>query len=173
MTRETDVPEEISSKAIRGVICFDFSPYISEMFVVGVEGGLIVQCSMLGTHELKGSSADVPLADPVYRYYKPHEGEVTSISFSVNRKEMFMSSGSEGEIHIYILDQDEPAQVIFLEKSLTALSWIPFEEKIVCGCGSKGTLEIFNLLSGRPLANVVKDALQSSTLTAMELNKKW
>lgn len=75
------------------------------MFVVGVEGGLVVQCSMLGTNELKGSTKEVPLSDPVYKYYQPHEGEVIGVSFSPNRKEMFMSFGSEGEIHVFILDQ--------------------------------------------------------------------
>lgn len=75
------------------------------MFVVGVEGGLVVQCSMLGATTLKGSSEQVPLADPVFKYYQPHEGEVVSVSFSPNRKEMFMSNGSEGEIHIYLLQQ--------------------------------------------------------------------
>lgn len=50
-----ETPIEISAKAVRGIICFDFSRYVSDMFVVGVEGGLVVQCSMLGTNSLLGN----------------------------------------------------------------------------------------------------------------------
>ncbi|KAJ8943703.1 hypothetical protein NQ314_009676, partial [Rhamnusium bicolor] len=51
--RKTETPEYIEQKSSRGIICFDFSKQIADLFVVGVEGGLVVQCSVLGTSELK------------------------------------------------------------------------------------------------------------------------
>lgn len=54
--RSTGLPEEISKKVVRGILSFDFSKYVPDMFIVGVEGGLIVQCSMLGTTALKGNA---------------------------------------------------------------------------------------------------------------------
>jgi hypothetical protein len=47
-------PEETIKKVVRGVTCFDFSTHAQEMFVVGAEGGLVVQCSLLGTRKLPG-----------------------------------------------------------------------------------------------------------------------
>lgn len=47
----------------------------------------------------------MPVSDPVFKYYEPHEGEIQSISFSPNRSEMFLSHGTNGEIRIYVLGQ--------------------------------------------------------------------
>lgn len=42
----------------RGVVCFDFSKHNPDIFVVGLEGGLVVQCSTLSPNELKGERVD-------------------------------------------------------------------------------------------------------------------
>lgn len=71
-----------------------------------------------------------------------------------------------------ILFKDEPAQVIFLEKPLLKALWIPFEEKLMCGCGEKGVLEIFNVLKARGLKNVGKFDIKSCVMTEIDLNTK-
>lgn len=68
--------------------------------------------------------------------------------------------------------QDEPAQVIFLEKPLLKATWIPFEEKLLCGCGEKGIPEIYNVLKARALKNIGKFDIKSCTMTEMVLNSK-
>ncbi|KAI4457916.1 dynein intermediate chain [Holotrichia oblita] len=98
MAKSPTEPEEISKKIIRGIVTFDFSPYVPDMFIVGAEGGLFFFCFV-------GSTNDVPISDPVYKYYNPHEGEIRKISFSPNRKEMFLTCGTDGEVRIYILGQ--------------------------------------------------------------------
>lgn len=50
--------------------------------------------------------------------------------------------------------------------------WVLYEETLVCGCGEKGALEIFNVIKGRPLKNVIKDKLPPVSLTQMKLNSK-
>lgn len=40
----------------RGVVCYDFSRFSTDIFVVGLEGGYVVQCSTLGASELKGEN---------------------------------------------------------------------------------------------------------------------
>lgn len=52
-----------------------------------------------------GSSADIPILDPVFKYYQPHEGELLGVRFSPNRKDMFMSYATDGEIRIYMVDE--------------------------------------------------------------------
>lgn len=49
-------------------------------------------------------------------------------------------------------------------------SWVPYEEKLICGCGEKGILEIFDVLKARPLKNISKDEIKSCILTNMVLN---
>ncbi|XP_071051464.1 cytoplasmic dynein 2 intermediate chain 2-like isoform X1 [Onthophagus taurus] len=167
--RLLQVPEEIAKKIERGVITFDFSPYIRDMFIVGVEGGLLVQCSLLGTVPLKGSTKEVPISDPVYKYFEPHESEIVKVQFSPNRKEMFFSYTNSGQLRIYILNEDEPAQTIFINTFLD-LTFIPFHEKIIAGCGSKGSIEIFGLRSTNSLHSIENSNFEI-TMTRMELNR--
>lgn len=90
--------------------------------MVGVEGGLVVQCSTLGCNALlgilhlnhnyllkntsnSGSTTELPVSDPVYKYYEPNEGEIQIIKFSPNRREMFLTLSTLGEIRVYVLGQ--------------------------------------------------------------------
>lgn len=52
--RITETPEHVEKKGNRGIVCFDFSKHVPDLFVVGIEGGLMVQCSVLGATELRG-----------------------------------------------------------------------------------------------------------------------
>lgn len=62
------------------------------------------------------SLADVSTLDPVFKYYQPHEGELLGIRFSPNRKDMFMSYGTDGEIRIYMV-----GEVCIIKKTLHLL----------------------------------------------------
>lgn len=89
----------------RGVVCFDFSRHTPDVFIAGLEGGLVVQCSTLGASQLKGHSKEEPLYDPVYKYYEPHKGDIISIKFSPDHGDMFVTSGNDAEIRIYLIGQ--------------------------------------------------------------------
>ncbi|XP_018580092.1 WD repeat-containing protein 34-like isoform X2 [Anoplophora glabripennis] len=155
--RNVETPEHVEKKGGRGVVCFDFSRHVADLFVVGIEGGLMVQCSVLGATPLKGNTKEEPLLDPAFKYYEPHEGEITSVSISPNRNDMFMTSGTDAEIRIYLFGQEEPAQVIFMRNPLNDLMFVPHEDKLVVGCGSNGIMEIFHLITGRAVENVTKE----------------
>lgn len=105
VSRSEPTSPEITNKICRGIITFDFSPYIPQTFVIGAEGGLVVQCSVVGCNHLLGSTEELPISDPVFKYYEPHDGEIQSVKFSPNRREMFLTLGTLGEIRIYVLGQ--------------------------------------------------------------------
>lgn len=52
--RSKPVAQEIEDKVARGILAFDFSRFVPDQFVVGVEGGLVVECSLSNPHKLKG-----------------------------------------------------------------------------------------------------------------------
>lgn len=52
-----------------------------------------------------GSTPEVPIFDPVFKFYEPHEGEIINIAFSPNRKDMFLTNATDGEIRIYTVGQ--------------------------------------------------------------------
>ncbi|CAH1975658.1 unnamed protein product [Acanthoscelides obtectus] len=170
-TKNTDV-RSATEKNIQGIVAFDFSHHSPEMFVVALEGGCIARCSTLGAFELKESTKDNKVFDPLSKYYEPHDGEVTSISFSPMRSEMFMTCGTDGELRIYLIGQEEPAQVIFLKDTLLDVVFVPYEEKLIAGCGLKGMLEIFNVVKGQALDDVTTEDVKKTTLTKLAVNKK-
>ncbi|KAJ8984705.1 hypothetical protein NQ317_004966 [Molorchus minor] len=169
--RELEGETAFSKGDSRGIICFDFSRHVPDLFVVGAEGGLVVQCSVLGTSTLKGSTKDEPLLDPVYKYYEPHEGELTHISISPNRKDMFMTYGTDCEVRVYLFGQEEPAQILCTRNPLSCVDFVPREERLLVGGGRIGIPEIFELTKGKPLRNVTAEKVRRQLLTVFVVNQ--
>ncbi|CAH1155069.1 unnamed protein product [Phaedon cochleariae] len=165
--------DQFSGDSTRAVTCFDFSKHIHDMFVVALEGGHVVQCSVLGTTELKGSTTKEPLADPSFKYYEPHNGEITRVCFSPNRSEMFMTSGTDQEVRIYIIGQEDPAKIIFVKHPLNDVTFVYHEEKLIAGCGTNGFLEIFHIQKKKSFENLTdKKVLKSTASTTISVNRK-
>ncbi|CAH1113382.1 unnamed protein product [Psylliodes chrysocephalus] len=168
---DEEAPLHIITKESNGVVCFDFSNFFPDMFLVALEGGYVVQCSLLGATELKGSTKYEPLYDPSFKYYEPHQGEVISIAFSPNRKEQFMTYGTDSEIRIYLLGQEDPAQLIFLKTTLLDVTFVPFEDKLVAGCGLNGFMEIFHVQKATRIENGAEIPVKKrSVSTSLSIN---
>jgi len=106
------------------VVCFDFSTHLPDVFIVGLEGGLVVRCSVLGATKTKSKLTivftimsikggflginDLPCFDPVFKYYEPHGGEIVSVQCCPHNKDLFLTSGTDGEVRIYVLNQVNP-----------------------------------------------------------------
>ncbi|CAH0553944.1 unnamed protein product [Brassicogethes aeneus] len=169
--RDTPTPKEISQKVWRGVVAFDFSKFLSDIFLVALEGGLIVECAMSAATEIKGGSEESPLSDPVVKYYESQESEISAVSFSPNRKEMFMTLGTDCDVRVYVLDQEDPAQIIYTKEPLLATTWIPYEDKLIAGCGKNGMLEIFNVQKAKLIENINSDKVSKTALSKIAVNK--
>ncbi|XP_019755719.1 cytoplasmic dynein 2 intermediate chain 2-like [Dendroctonus ponderosae] len=170
MNQTTEVSEALLDKGQLGLVGFDFSKNIPDLFIVALEGGLIVRCTMLGTTQLKGTATETYFYDPVFKYYEPHKGEIVAIKFSPDRKDLFLTSGTDGQIRIYRIDQDEPAQVIFTKSPLNDISYIPHEEKLVAACGQHGTMEVYHLISGKSVPLSFNAKITRSNLTSLAVN---
>ncbi|XP_050512216.1 cytoplasmic dynein 2 intermediate chain 2-like [Diabrotica virgifera virgifera] len=169
--RNNDSPINVLNKNPNGISCFDFSKHVPDMFLVGLEGGHIVQCSLLGATELKGSTKEEPLKDPSFKFYEPHEGEVVSVNFSPNRKDMFMTYGTDAEIRLYLIGQEDPAQLIFLKSTLLDLTFVPYEEKLIAGCGLNGFMELFHMQKAKAIKDITKEQFKNKiTSTCMAIN---
>lgn len=48
---------------------------------------------------------DLACFDPVFKYYEPHEGEIVSVKCCPHNKDLFLTSGTDGQIRVYVLDQ--------------------------------------------------------------------
>ncbi|KAL3280215.1 hypothetical protein HHI36_017715 [Cryptolaemus montrouzieri] len=162
-TRKTSVRNENGV----GVTCFDFSKHLPDMFVVGTEGGLVVQCSTSKPTKLKGGTETDPLYDPVYQYYQHHEGQVISVQFSKVREDVFMTTAMDLQTRIYVIGQEEAARVIFFENSVNPLYWVPNEKHFIFGYGSNGIIQVYNVITGKIVENDEIKKNASSNLQAM------
>ncbi|XP_066147909.1 cytoplasmic dynein 2 intermediate chain 2-like [Euwallacea fornicatus] len=169
INQSTEVHQSVLDKGDLGVVGFDFSKHIPDMFLVALEGGLIVRCSVLGATEIKGNKG-LRFYDPVYKYYEPHKGEILSIKCSPHKKEMFLTCGTEGEIRIYVLDQDDPARVIFTKTQLNDICYVLHEEKLLGACGANGVLEVYHLITGKLLELNFNVKVSRRTLTSLAIN---
>lgn len=86
---------------------------------------------------------------------------------------MFLTCGTDGEIRIYLIEQDDPAQIIFTNSGLHDLSFIPHEETILATCGQKGSLEVFDVITGKYLDLAFNVKVVKRTLTRIAINNKW
>ncbi|CAG9761581.1 unnamed protein product [Ceutorhynchus assimilis] len=166
-----EVPKSLIDKGDLGIVCFDFSLHVPDMFVVALEGGLIARCSLLGLTKIKANSGDVShYYDPVFKYYELHRGEIVSIKFPLQTKDMFLTSATDGEIRIYLVHQTEPAQVIFLKSPLNEISYVLHEKKLLAACGQGGFLEVFQLQTGKPIELTFNVKITKRNLTSMAVN---
>ncbi|XP_030758051.1 WD repeat-containing protein 34-like [Sitophilus oryzae] len=171
LNHSTTVPISLTSKEDLGIICFNFSKHIPDLFIVALEGGLIARCSVLGSTKIKGPDKNIAF-DPIFKYYQPHKGEIASVKFSLTHKDMFLTCGTDGEIRIYLIDQDDPAQIIFTKSGQNDLSFVPHEQKLLATCGQKGTLEVYNFMNGKAIDLVFNTKITKRNLTSLAINQK-
>lgn len=48
--------------------------------------------------------------------------------------------------------------------------WIPYEDKLIAGCGHNGTVEIFDVQKGKLIDNIKSDKVSKSILMKIVLN---
>lgn len=57
-----------------------------------------------------------------------------------------------------------------MRNPLNDLTFVPHEEKLAAGCGMTGVLEIFHLVTGRPLEDVTNERVKKQVLTSLAIN---
>lgn len=55
INQSTEISQMVLEKDDLGVVCFDFSTHLPDVFIVGLEGGLVVRCSVLGATQTKST----------------------------------------------------------------------------------------------------------------------
>lgn len=50
--------KKMTDSKTQAIVCFDFSKHLPDIFVICLEDGSIIQCSMSGANEMKGNFYD-------------------------------------------------------------------------------------------------------------------
>ncbi|NWX42491.1 WDR34 protein, partial [Steatornis caripensis] len=145
--RNTQLKKFAWGEAAVGVTSLSFSHFDPCVFVVGVEGGYSLKCSTsaetLALHRTKSS---VPLRAPAELAFSPHGGPVYSVSCSPFHRQvlnLFLSCGTDGQVHLHSMLQAQPLISLQLSKKyLFCVRWSPVRPLVFAAASGEGKAAI-------------------------------
>ncbi|KFP58419.1 WD repeat-containing protein 34, partial [Cariama cristata] len=130
-------------EAAVGVTSLSFSHFDPRVFIVGVEGGYSLKCSTAAeTLALHRTGSSVPLRAPVELAFSPHGGPVYSVSCSPFHRQvlnLFLSCGTDGQVHLHSMLQTQPLISLQLSKKyLFCVRWSPVRPLVFAAASGEG-----------------------------------
>ncbi|XP_070707143.1 cytoplasmic dynein 2 intermediate chain 2 [Pempheris klunzingeri] len=155
-----------------GVTSLALSPWDSDTFLVGSEGGLLLRCSFssqtLAAAPSEGQSV-TPRA-PVVFSFRPRSSPIHSIHCSPFHRNLFVSAGTDGLAHVHSLLQPNPLLSVRVSDSFVfQVQWSPTRPLVFAAATGQGEVQIFDLgrRSLRPAATIAQEgAGQAATCLA-------
>ncbi|KAF3849431.1 hypothetical protein F7725_015928 [Dissostichus mawsoni] len=111
-----------------GVTSLALSPWDPDTFLVGSEGGLLLRCSFSSQTPaaVPPEGQSVTLRAPAVFLFKPCSGPVHSIHCSPFHRNLFVSAGTDGLVHLHSLLQAPPLLSLRVSHSYVfQLQWSP------------------------------------------------
>nr|XP_060613191.1 cytoplasmic dynein 2 intermediate chain 2 isoform X2 [Anolis sagrei ordinatus] len=148
-----------------GITSLSFSHFEPSVFVVGTEGGSLLKCST-ATEAVallqKGSS--VPLRAPAQFAFSPHGGPVYCVSCSPFHRNLFLSAGTAGHVHLHSMLQAQPLVSLQLSKKyIFSVKWSPVRPLVFAAASGEGELQLFDFgkSSQRPSLSIQQTSDQA------------
>ncbi|KAF1537215.1 WD repeat-containing protein 34, partial [Eudyptula albosignata] len=141
--RSTQLKKFAWGEAAVGVTSLSFSHFDPRVFVVGVEGGYSLKCSTAAeTLALHRAGSSVPLRAPAELAFSPHGGPVYSVSCSPFHRQvlnLFLSCGTDGQVHLHSMLQTQPLVSLQLSKKyLFCVRWSPVRPLVFAAASGEG-----------------------------------
>ncbi|XP_031987010.1 WD repeat-containing protein 34 isoform X2 [Corvus moneduloides] len=138
--RSTRLKKMAWGEAAVGVTSLSFSHFDPGVFVVGVEGGYSLRCSTAAqTPALLRPGGSVPLRAPAELAFSPHAGPVYSVSCSPFHRNLFLSCGTDGQVHFHSMLQTQPLFALQLAKKyLFCVCWSPVRPLVFAAASGEG-----------------------------------
>ncbi|NWJ00730.1 WDR34 protein, partial [Crypturellus undulatus] len=175
-----------------GVTSLSFSHFDPCVFVVGVEGGFALQCSTaVRTEALQRPGSSLPLRAPAELAFSSHGGPIYSVSCSPFHRQvlgkqpgnapyemflfsrnLFLSCGTDGHIHLHSLLQAQPLVSVQLSKKyLFCVRWSPVRPLVFAAASGEGEVQLFDLEKSTQKAAVsIKQTPGESPVYCLEFN---
>ncbi|XP_062497424.1 cytoplasmic dynein 2 intermediate chain 2 isoform X2 [Pezoporus occidentalis] len=162
-------------EAAVGVTSLSFSHFDPRVFVVGVEGGYSLQCcTAAATPALHRTGSSVPLRAPAELAFSPHGGPVYSVSCSPFHRNLFLSCGTDGQVHLHSMLQTQPLVSLQLSKKyLFCVRWSPVRPLVFAAASGEGEVHLFDFeRSSQKPAVSMKQAAGEHPVYCLEFNMK-
>ncbi|XP_039634982.1 WD repeat-containing protein 34 isoform X3 [Perca fluviatilis] len=147
------------SSSTVGITSLALSPWDSDTFLVGSEGGLLLRCSFNSQTMAAVSSEgqSVTLKAPAVFPFRPCSGPVHSIHCSPFHRNLFVSAGTDGLAHLHSLLQANPLLSLRVSDGYVfQVQWSPTRPLVFAAATGQGDVQIFDLghRSLRPAATI-------------------
>ncbi|XP_069729503.1 cytoplasmic dynein 2 intermediate chain 2 [Phaenicophaeus curvirostris] len=145
--RSTRLKKFTWGEAAVGITSLSFSPFDPRVFVVGVEGGCSLRCSTAAEAlALPRPGGSVPLRAPAELAFSPQGGPVYAVSCSPFHRNLFLSCGTDGQVHLHSLLQVEPLLSLQLSKKyLFCVRWSPVRPLLFAAAAGEGAVHLVDL----------------------------
>jgi len=115
--------------------------------------------------------------NPIVSAFESHKGEVNWVEWLPDRKDMFMSCGTDRELRFYDVSTTKAIQVIYLDEPALgvtlASSPIVGHPRLVTAWGPSGMVEAYDANTGKRLPDLdIGDAADSVPITTVSFNSK-
>lgn len=136
-----------------GILSLSINHEDPSIFIMGTEGGGILQGSFssLSPASYSGMSS-IPLKNPLSMCFERQKGQVTSVQFSPFSRNIFLSSGSDGEVRVYTLLQTKPVIILSSPNvGVNSAAWSLVRPMVLYSICSDSQLHIWDLMANSKL----------------------
>ncbi|XP_055257127.1 cytoplasmic dynein 2 intermediate chain 2 isoform X1 [Moschus berezovskii] len=173
LPRNTKLKKPSRGETEVGATAVAFSNFDPSLFVLGTEGGFPLKCSLMAEEAaVTRMPSSVPLRAPAQFTFAPHGGPIYSLSCSPFHRNLFLSAGTDGHVHLYSMLQAQPLTSLQLShKYLFAVRWSPVRPLVFAAASGGGDVQLFDLQrsSQKPTVSV-KQTEDESPVYCLEFN---
>ncbi|XP_063491935.1 cytoplasmic dynein 2 intermediate chain 2 isoform X9 [Symphalangus syndactylus] len=158
-----------------GATAVAFSSFDPRLFILGTEGGFPLKCSLAAREAaLTRMPSSVPLRAPAEFTFSPHGGPIYSVSCSPFHRNLFLSAGTDGHVHLYSMLQAPPLTSLQLSlKYLFAVRWSPVRPLVFAAASGEGDVQLFDLQKSSQKPTVlIKQTQDESPVYCLEFNSQ-
>uniref|UniRef100_A0A8C0G3F9 Dynein 2 intermediate chain 2 n=1 Tax=Chelonoidis abingdonii TaxID=106734 RepID=A0A8C0G3F9_CHEAB len=158
-----------------GVTSLSFSCFDPSVFIIGLEGGYSLKCSTaVETAAVPRTGNSVPLKAPAEFAFSPHGGPVYCVSCSPFHRNLFLSGGTDGHVHLHSMLQAQPLISLQLSKKyLFSVRWSPVRPLVFAAATGEGEVQLFDFgKSSQKPAVSIKQASAQTPVYCIEFNFK-
>ncbi|CAN7991485.1 unnamed protein product, partial [Ixodes hexagonus] len=155
-----------------GVTCISVSRFDPTMFMMGTEGGAVLQGSLSLSKPISAMDSALEKGHsykcPVMAGFAPHRGHTLDIQCSPFERNVFLSAGTDRELNVFSLLQPNPVLSLELQDSIAKARWSPSQPLHIATLHCDGCLRIYDLRSAKTPVAELAAGLHSGNGTALE-----
>ncbi|XP_070614987.1 cytoplasmic dynein 2 intermediate chain 2 isoform X4 [Erythrolamprus reginae] len=174
-THTDPVYQHSRGDTVVGVTSLSFSHFEPSVFVSGTEGGYLMKCSTaVDTAAFLQKGSSVPLRAPAQFSFSSHGGPIYSVSCSPFHRNLFLSGGTDGHVHLHSMLQARPLLSLQLSKKyIFSVRWSPVRPLVFAAASGEGEVQLFDFAKSSQKPSVyIRQTPNQAPVYCLEFNPR-